>query len=151
MWKEQVLQKWQTAAMEDVIIATIHTSLTQCQPVAMYAERKFIDGRSHSSPWKSLFSDDTSTVSQDEFIVGLQKLPYRLSMGPPSLPEEIDSADLPSEAMLRKLWKKIARSDEADLRISQDQLFTSLKTLTGEEHGAMWGSFHKIFHDSSDS
>ena len=61
-------------------------------------------------------------MSQDEFIIGLQKLPYRLSMGAPSLPEEVDSADLPSEAMLRKLWRKIAGSADVDERISHDQV-----------------------------
>ena len=110
----------------------------------MYSSRVLIDGRSHISPWKSLFANGKNTskklrnvsfilsvevmtltcaVSKADFISGLQLLPFRMSMGPPSLPDELPIDEVPTDDILNKFWVQLAGPDSE--QISEDQVLTS--------------------------
>lgn len=68
------------------------------------------------------------TVSKEKFIKGIQSLPYKIQMGPPSLQQDVSANEIPSDSALQQLWNRIARSaDSSDLmEINELQVKSSL-------------------------
>ena len=106
--------------------------------IPMYIERSLCDGREHTSVWQSLFVDD-ALLDKDRFFSLLSALPCRPCMGltstvPVDEPISAETVDI--------LWRRIHQSlGSTGDGLRAEELFSGLKALTGENHGAPWPSF----------
>ena len=91
----------------------VFDNLTAGRPkwVPLYAYRKLVDGRDHTSPWAEIFTSGGG-VDEAMFVARVQALPYRMTMGPG---ESVPADEVPDEEALRGLWQKmVAALDELD-------------------------------------
>ena len=139
----------------------VFDNLTAGRPkwVPLYAYRKLIDGRDHTSPWAGIFTDGTDggvvdgghSVDEATFIARVQALPYRMTMGPG---ESVPADEVPDEEALRDLWRRMGTALDAlgeaggdgpgsRSTITADQMAKALTQLMGESHGVMWMDFKR--------
>jgi hypothetical protein len=114
--------------------------------IPLYSYREFIDGRSHTPSWISLFKDgeNTGTIRRDNFSTRLNTLPVQLTMGTPS---DADSSVLISADVAEAFWRKLKSYTETPFteELSAEEFASYLSKMTGESHGAAYSSFAASF------
>ncbi|KAJ1457144.1 hypothetical protein M885DRAFT_146929 [Pelagophyceae sp. CCMP2097] len=101
--------------------------------IACYTDRTLIDGRAHQSPAMQLFNNE-ETLSIEDFVLRLDELPCRPTMGPKS-PLLMEA---PSEETKRAFFQTISEGNDS---VDAQGWANGLQRLTGEDHGAIWLAF----------
>mmetsp|Transcript_3036 Transcript_3036/g.4732 ORF Transcript_3036/g.4732 Transcript_3036/m.4732 type:complete len:238 (-) Transcript_3036:1879-2592(-) len=125
--------------------------------IALYptGTRELIDGRSHDAAWVNLFDaveyGDKLGLMKEEFVQGVMALPYQNCLGPPS---SVPADELPSPASLEIMWDRLmmeAKRLELDANdvLTAEMMTMAMKSLSGEDHGAKWKDFKRIFDQTS--
>lgn len=125
---------------DNCAVSHIFDSLSSGRPkwIALYPYRRFIDGRDHSPRWMQLFEGLEAAQSVDGFIRSFRAMDSQMTMGTPSIPDE--DTDVSYEALC-SFWTLVC---DGKPEIKAVDFADALKRLTGEEHGALFGSFARL-------
>jgi len=128
----------------------------------LYPDRKLIDGRSHISPWASLFFEQPEEATLDaqgnawmssergvnelgvdkqRFVARFKALPYRMTMGPPS--SSVQADDVPLQTSLDAFWALLTDGGSDSALLTPFQMASKLQQVCQAEHGALWSDFIK--------